>query len=76
LEILDSGIGIPAGDLPHIFERFYRADPSRSSDQEGAGLGLSLVQWIIEQHHGRIDVVSEPGQGSRFIVHIPADGIK
>jgi two-component system, OmpR family, sensor kinase len=73
LEIRDSGIGIAPQDLPHIFERFYRADYSRSSHREGAGLGLSLVQWIIEQHHGHIDVVSEPEKGSRFIVYIPAD---
>jgi heavy metal sensor kinase len=72
LEIRDTGIGIPPNALPHIFERFYRADPSRAGGREGAGLGLSLVQWIIEQHHGRIEVISEPGKGSCFTVWLPA----
>ncbi len=68
LRVLDTGIGISADALPHIFERFYRADPSHN---EGAGLGLSLVQWIIEQHHGRIEVKSEPGKGSCFTIFLP-----
>jgi two-component system, OmpR family, sensor kinase len=73
LEIRDTGIGIPPEALPHIFERFYRVDPSRDSSKEGVGLGLSLVQWIIEQHHGRIEVTSEPGKGSCFTVRLPAN---
>jgi len=73
LEIQDTGIGIAREALQHIFERFYRADPSRSSRDQGAGLGLSLVQWIVEQHHGRIEVQSEPGEGSRFTVWLPAE---
>ena len=72
LEIRDTGIGIPPEALPHIFERFYRADPSRNGSSEGAGLGLSLVRWIVEQHHGRIEVNSEPGKGSCFTVRLPA----
>jgi heavy metal sensor kinase len=72
LEVQDTGIGIPSDALPHIFERFYRADPSRDGGSESAGLGLSLVQWIIEQHCGRIDVISEPGKGSCFTVWLPA----
>jgi two-component system, OmpR family, sensor kinase len=72
LEIRDSGIGITSEALPHIFERFYRADPSRRSHSEGAGLGLSLVQWIVDQHHGKIDVRSEPGIGSCFTIRFPA----
>ncbi len=73
LEIRDTGIGIAPDELPHIFERFYRADPSRSSQHEGTGLGLSLVQWIISQHRGRIEVQSELGKGSRFAVWLPAE---
>jgi heavy metal sensor kinase len=73
LEIRDTGIGISADALPHIFERFYRADPSRNRGSEGVGLGLSLVQWIVEQHHGRIEVKSEPNKGSCFTVWLPAD---
>jgi len=72
LEIRDTGIGISADALPHIFERFYRADHSRNGHNEGAGLGLNLVQWIVEQHHGRIEVKSEPGKGSCFTVSLPA----
>jgi signal transduction histidine kinase len=56
---------------PHIFERFFRADPSRSSGFEGAGLGLSLARWIVERHHGRIGVESERGKGSSFTVDLP-----
>jgi len=73
LEIRDTGIGIAPEALPHIFERFYRADPSRSSHCEGAGLGLSLVQWIVAQHQGRMEVKSEPGKGSCFTLWLPAD---
>jgi two-component system, OmpR family, sensor kinase len=72
LEVRDTGIGIPPEALPHIFERFYRADPSRDASKEGVGLGLGLVQWIIEQHHGRIEVASEPGRGSCFTLWLPA----
>jgi two-component system OmpR family sensor kinase len=73
LEIRDTGIGIAPDAVPHIFERFYRADPSRSSSHEGAGLGLSLVQWIVQQHMGRVEVQSEPGKGSRFAICLPGD---
>ena len=65
------GSGIPADAVPHIFERFYRVDPARSSTVEGAGLGLSLAKWIVERHHGRIDVQSEPGKGSTFTIWLP-----
>jgi two-component system OmpR family sensor kinase len=73
LEIRDTGIGIEPEALPHIFERFYRADLSRSSRYEGAGLGLSLVRWIVEQHRGRVEVNSELGKGSCFTIWLPAD---
>jgi signal transduction histidine kinase len=69
--VQDTGIGIDAGAMPHIFERFFRADPSRSSAVEGAGLGLSLVQWIVGRHHGRIEVQSQPGDGATFSVSLP-----
>ena len=52
LEVRDTGIGMPPDVVPHVFERFYRADPSRSSEREGAGLGLSLVKWIADRHDG------------------------
>lgn len=68
LEVADTGCGIDAGSLPHIFERFYQADPSRATG--GAGLGLSIAHWIVERHSGRIEVMSEPGQGSCFRVSL------
>jgi signal transduction histidine kinase len=69
--VTDTGIGIAPEDIPHIFERFYRADPARSRDQGGSGLGLSIAQNIIHDHHGTIDVVSAPGEGSIFTVRLP-----
>lgn len=71
LEVADDGIGIAAEAVPHIFERFYRADPSRANRAEGVGLGLSLVKWAVDQHHGTIDVESVPENGTRFVVRIP-----
>jgi heavy metal sensor kinase len=70
-EVTDTGIGIWADLLPYIFDPFVRADPSRSHATEGAGLGLSLVKWIVDRHHGRIDVRSAPSQGSTFTVVLP-----
>ena len=70
LEVRDSGIGIPEDERPRIWERLYRGDASRS--ERGLGLGLSLVRAIVEAHGGRVEVVSKPGQGSTFRVHLPA----
>ncbi|MEO6238565.1 MAG: ATP-binding protein, partial [Vicinamibacterales bacterium] len=70
LEVIDTGIGMPSDVLPHVFERFYRADPARSSTARGAGLGLSLVKWIAERHGGVVDAVSGPGAGSTFTFQI------
>src|SRR5262249_53044232 len=71
VSIRDSGIGIPPESLPHVFERFYRADPARSRDTGGSGLGLSLAQWIAEAHGGSIAVESAVGRGSTFTVTLP-----
>ncbi len=72
LLVEDSGPGIPPEDLPHIFDRFYRVDPSRKrSENSGFGLGLSIAQWIVQRHGGRIEVESQPGHGARFIVWLP-----
>lgn len=72
LEVRDDGVGIAPDALPHIFERFYRADPARSNRADGAGLGLSLVKWAVDQHRGSVDVESNPGSGSTFLVRFPA----
>jgi two-component system OmpR family sensor kinase len=71
LEVRDTGIGIPQEALPHIFRRFYRVDSSRSQEHAGAGLGLSLVEWIVRQHGGSVAVESRPGAGSTFTVELP-----
>ena len=70
LTVVDTGQGIAAGDLPHIFERFYRAEKSRSSGQEHSGLGLAITKAIIEKHGGLIDVASEPDAGTTFTVRL------
>ncbi len=72
LEVRDSGQGIPAESLPHIFERFYRVNPADPSPERGLGLGLSFVAWIAKAHGGKIEVESEVGRGSRFLVTLPA----
>jgi heavy metal sensor kinase len=71
LSIADSGIGISADAMPHLFERFYRDDSSRPR-QAGAGLGLALAKWIAERHDATIEVQSTPGVGSTFIVNLRA----
>jgi two-component system OmpR family sensor kinase len=72
VEVADRGPGIDAEDLPRVFERFYRADPSRSRASGGSGLGLSIVASIAEAHSGEAAVTSEAGQGATFTLSIPA----
>ena len=71
LKVSDTGIGILPEDLPYIFERFYRADRARSRDRGGSGLGLTIVQNIVQEHAGTIEVESVPGRGSTFTLSLP-----
>ncbi len=71
LKVSDTGIGISPDDLPHIFERFYRADRARSRDHGGSGLGLAIVQSIVQENQGTIEIESTPGKGSTFLLRFP-----
>lgn len=71
LEVRDTGVGIPAEDLPHVFDRFYRVDKARSRTQGGSGLGLAIVRSIVEAHHGTVQIESVPGHGTTVCVRIP-----
>jgi two-component system, OmpR family, sensor kinase len=75
ISITDTGIGIPQEALPRLFDRFYQVDPSRAGGEttgrRGAGLGLAIVQEIVQAHDGRINVRSEVGRGTTFVIHLP-----
>jgi len=75
LTVADSGVGIAPGDLPHIFDRFWRADSARTrtGERSGTGLGLAICKWIAEAHGGTIDVHSRPGRGTTFTVTLPRE---
>ncbi|MGH4052990.1 MAG: ATP-binding protein [Clostridium sp.] len=71
IDIIDTGMGIPKEDLPHIFNRFYRCDKSRTKESGGTGLGLSIAKWIIGKHNGSITVISKPEIGTTINVGLP-----
>ncbi len=73
ISVSDTGTGIAPEHLPHVFERFYRADPSRARRSGGTGLGLAIVRQLVEAQGGRATVESEPGQGARFTFTLPKD---
>jgi signal transduction histidine kinase len=72
LRVHDNGLGIDQSDLPHIFERFYRADKARTRSSGGTGLGLAITREIIARHHGTIEVESALGKGSTFTITLPS----
>ena len=74
LQVTDTGSGIPAEDLPYVFERFYRADKARTRQGGGAGLGLAISKQLVEAHGGTIEVTSEVGQGTTFTMWLPVSG--
>jgi two-component system phosphate regulon sensor histidine kinase PhoR len=71
ISVQDQGEGIPAADIPHLTERFYRADKSRSRNVGGTGLGLAIVKHVLVRHRGKMEIDSTPGQGSTFSVYLP-----
>jgi signal transduction histidine kinase len=71
IQVEDTGIGISEEDQGRIFERFYRADKARTREFGGAGLGLAIAEWIVQQHQGKISLRSELGKGSTFTVEVP-----
>jgi signal transduction histidine kinase len=73
IQVIDTGVGIDAAELPHIFDRFYRGSKSSEARSSGSGLGLAIVRSIVEMHAGRISVESRVGSGSTFTVTLPAD---
>ena len=72
VRVADAGPGIPSDALPHVFDRFYRVDESRSRDSGGSGLGLAIARWIVEQHQGSIVAQSGDGQGTAIVISLPA----
>jgi PAS domain S-box-containing protein len=71
LEVADTGVGVPAAELPRLFERFHRVEGSQARTHEGSGIGLALVQELVKLHAATIDVSSTPGQGTAFVVRLP-----
>ncbi|MEU5858456.1 ATP-binding protein [Nocardiopsis dassonvillei] len=74
VEVADTGVGIPAEDLPHVFDRFWRADKSRNRRTGGSGLGLAIVRNLVELHGGSVAVESVVGEGTTFTVRLPLEG--
>jgi signal transduction histidine kinase len=74
IEVADTGMGIPEGEQPRLFERFFRAEQAQASAIAGAGLGLSIAKAIVEAHRGQISFQSVEGHGTTFVVDLPAAG--
>jgi two-component system heavy metal sensor histidine kinase CusS len=76
IEVSDTGVGIPPEALPRVFDRFFRVDSSRSQGSGGTGLGLAIVQSIALLHGGNVEISSQPGQGTRVTLHMPASCVR
>src|SRR6476620_1839137 len=74
IDVIDCGPGLPEEDQQRVFERFYQVGPGRTRQRGSAGLGLSIAKSIIDAHHGRIEIESTPGQGTRMTLHLPLSG--
>lgn len=75
IHVTDTGTGIPAAAVPHVFERFYRADTARMRATGGAGLGLPIARWIAESHHGSLEIAGTGPLGTMFVVSLPLDPV-
>lgn len=71
IQVIDTGLGIPADDLPHLFDRFYRVRSAEHQAIDGTGLGLAIVKMIVAQHGGSVWAESAPGRGSTFHMRLP-----
>jgi two-component system phosphate regulon sensor histidine kinase PhoR len=72
IQVADTGIGVPSAHIDHVFERFYRVDPSRSKKTGGTGLGLSIVKHIAQYHRGHVSIESAEGVGTTMTVRLPS----
>ena len=71
IEVADTGVGIPAEHQKRIFDRFYRVDQARSRENGSSGIGLSIADWIVQVHKGKLEVKSEEGKGTTFSIYLP-----
>ena len=75
MSVSDTGVGVEAGDIPRLTERFYRVDKGRGRDQGGVGLGLAIVKHVLQRHGAELEIQSQPGEGSTFSCRFPADRV-
>ncbi|GJM80585.1 hypothetical protein HMSSN139_30810 [Paenibacillus sp. HMSSN-139] len=76
ITVADTGAGVPAAELPRLFDRFYRGDKARTRSQGGTGLGLAIAKWIVDKHGGTISAASAPGEGTTIKITLPLNSRK